>query len=89
MSAPGTGMPEDVARRGDAIYERLRGRLEAENHGKFVAIDVDSGDYAVGETALAAASELRTRRPNAENWLVRIGSRTLHRIGRTPVSRRA
>ena len=85
MSASETNRLKDVARRGDEIYERLRARLEVESRGMFVAIDVDSGDHAVGETALAAANELRIRRPSAEAWLARIGSRTIHRIGRVPL----
>lgn len=89
MPARETRRLEEVARRGDEIYENLRARLEAESRGKFVAIDVESADYAVAETALAAANELRARRPNAEAWLVRIGSRTVHRIGRAPLSLRA
>lgn len=74
----------DVARRGDEIYAKLRGRLEAPNLGKFMAIDVRSADYTIADTAVSAAKELRSRRPNAEVWLVKIGSRTVHRIGRAP-----
>ncbi|MBI3462351.1 MAG: hypothetical protein HY000_04730 [Planctomycetes bacterium] len=74
---------EETAKRGDAIYEQqIRSQVEAANQGKVVAIDVDSGDFAIGDTALAAASLLRTRRPDAEIWFVRVGHAALHRIGR-------
>ncbi|HSG73403.1 MAG TPA: hypothetical protein VLA12_23510, partial [Planctomycetaceae bacterium] len=74
--------PEDIARRGDEIYERnLRSRLEPDQLGKIVAIDIESGDHAVADTALEAARDLRTRQPDAEVWLIRIGERGLHRIG--------
>ena len=73
---------EEVARRGDAIYtQTIRAQLEPAHEGEIVAIDVISGDYAVDEDALAAVHRLRVRRPNAEVWLVRVGSRTLDRIG--------
>ena len=73
---------EETARRGDEIYERqVRPQVEAGNHGKVVAIDIETGAYAVDDTALAAASRLRAQRPDAEIWFVRIGHRALHRIG--------
>jgi len=74
--------PEETARRGDAIYENMvRAHVEPEHQGEVVAIDVESGAYALGEDALTAARRLRTQQPDAEVWLVRVGSRALHRIG--------
>lgn len=73
---------EETARRGDEIYERqVRAQVEAGNRGKVVAIDIETGAYSVGETALAAAKPLLVQRPEAEIWFVRIGHRALHRIG--------
>jgi len=73
---------EETARLGDAIYEKkVRAHVEPEHMGDVVAIDVDSGDYEVAEDALAAARSLRDRRPNADVWLMRVGSRWLDRIG--------
>lgn len=73
---------EEIARRGDEIYERdLRTRLEADHLGMIVAIDINTGDHAVAETALAASRDLRAREPDAVVWLVRIGHRALHRLG--------
>jgi hypothetical protein len=73
---------EEVARRGDAIYaQTIRAHLEPAHEGEIVAIDVLSGDYAVAEDALAAVQDLRTRRPDAEVWLMRVGSWVLDRIG--------
>jgi hypothetical protein len=76
---------EEIARRGNEIYTRdVRPREEPANTGKVAAIDVLTGRYALGKDALAAADALRAREPNAEIWLVRIGSRYLHRIGSRP-----
>jgi hypothetical protein len=73
---------EEVARRGDDIYERqVRAQIEAGNHGKIVAIDIETGASAIGDTVLAAAHRLRAQHPAAEIWFVRIGHRALHRIG--------
>lgn len=73
---------EETAKRGDEIYERqVRVQVEEGNRGKIVAIDVETGAYALGESALAAAKRLRAQHTNAEIWFVRIGHRALHRIG--------
>ena len=73
---------EETARLGDEIYERdIRRRVEADHHGEVVAIDVDSGDYAIADTALAAADALRERRPALDVWVVRVGYPTLRTFG--------
>lgn len=80
---------EETARIGDEIYEReVRSQVEAGNHGKVVAIDIETGAYALGENALAAAKRLRARCPDAEVWFVRVGHRALHRIGSRPASKK-
>jgi len=73
---------EETARRGDEIYDsHVRAQLEAEHRGKVVAIDVDTGAYALGETAVAASAQLLAEHPDAQVWLARVGHRALHRIG--------
>lgn len=73
---------EEFARRGDAIYEgEVRPRLKTDDEGKFAAIDIDSGTYEVDVDELAACDKLSGRLPEAQIWLVRIGSRYLHRFG--------
>ena len=69
---------EEIARLGDEIYERdIRSNVEVTQHGKIVAIDVDSGYYAIADTALAAADALREQRPALNVWAVRVGYPTL------------
>jgi hypothetical protein len=76
---------EEFARRGDAIYENdLRSVLEAGNEGKFVAIDIETGNYEVDSDELAASDRLLTRVPNAQIWLTRIGSRYARHFGSYP-----
>ena len=75
-------LPEETARLGDEIYERdIRPRVEESHHGRMVAVDVDSGDYAIDDTALAAAERLRERRPNADTWCLRVGYGVLRHFG--------
>jgi hypothetical protein len=82
-----SGRPHDkaeIARRGKALYERLvREDVEAggANEGRFLAIDVDSGDYEVADAALRAGAGLRRRRPDAAVYLMRVGRPTTFRLG--------
>jgi len=76
---------EEFARRGNAIFEdRVRPNVDvdAEAH-KFVAIDVETGAYAVDEDERQATQRLLDRQPDARGriWFRRVGSESAHRIG--------
>ena len=74
---------EDTARLGKKIYERdIRRQVEADHHGDVVAIDVDSGNWAVANDEIAAVDRLRAMRPGAVNVLCeRVGYRALRSFG--------
>jgi hypothetical protein len=73
---------EEFARRGDEIYEsQVRQRVEEGNHGKIVAIDIETGDFEVDKNEIAACDRLEARHPDAQIWIVRIGSRHVRRFG--------
>ena len=73
---------EEFARRGDEIYERdVRPHVEAGNEGKFVAIDIETGAYELADDELTACNRLLARIPDAQTWLVKIGSSYVHRFG--------
>lgn len=59
--------PEELARLGDEVFDRqVRPLLRPEDDGKFVAIDVASGEYEVDEDDYAAVIRLRARVPAAD-----------------------
>jgi len=73
---------EESARRGNDLYERhIRSQVEEGNKGKIVAIDIETGDYSLGENVLSAAQPLFDRNDDAQLWGVRVGNRALRRIG--------
>lgn len=77
---------EEIARRGDEIYEReVLPRLGVQDEGKFALIDVETGDYEVDREELAASDRLLTRHPDAQVWTRQVGSRYARRFG--PASR--
>jgi len=74
---------EEIARLGDTIYQRdIRREVEDAHDGDFVAIDVESGSWALAGSELDAAERLRERQPDAINvWLLRVGYRAIASIG--------
>ena len=58
---------------GQAIYAKLRSRLEATDEGNFVVIDTGSGDYEVDASPAAARRRLTARRPGIMAYTTRIG----------------
>ncbi|MCZ6873573.1 MAG: hypothetical protein O7G88_08595 [bacterium] len=73
---------EEHARLGTEIYEQqVRSQVEAGNHGKIVAIDVETGAFEVAEDTLTASQRLLTCYPDAQIWCVRVGHRGVHRFG--------
>jgi hypothetical protein len=72
---------EELSQRGKALYEsQIRSQVEADNHGKIVAIDIESGDFEVDEDTLVASDRLLLRHPDAQTWFIRIGHRAVHRL---------
>ncbi|PAX53071.1 hypothetical protein [Brunnivagina elsteri] len=73
---------EEFAQRGDEIYEtQVRSQVETDNHGKIVAIDLETGAFEVDASEIAACDRLEARHPDAQIWIVRIGSRHVRRFG--------
>jgi hypothetical protein len=73
---------EEFARRGDEIYEsQVRQQVEEGNHGKIVAIDLETGDFEVDASEIAACDRLEARHSDAQIWIVRIDSRHVRRFG--------
>ena len=90
-AAPRPRRPVDeIARLGRELYDRdIRGQVETDRHGAIVAIDVDSGAWAVADGEFAAVDRLRAARPGAVNILCeRVGFRAL-RSAITPRTARA
>ncbi len=73
---------EEFAQRGDALYESaVRAQVEEGNHGKMVAIDIETGAFEVAEAPRIAVDRLYDRYPDAQPWVIRIGHRSVFRIG--------
>ena len=73
---------QEFARRGHEIYDsQVRPQVEEGNHGKIVAIDIETGAFEVADDSLTAAKPLLRRFPDAQILGIRIGHRAVHRFG--------
>jgi hypothetical protein len=73
---------EEIARLGETLYEQqIRAKVEAGNRGKYIVIDIETGDYEVGEDSLVLAERLQARHPEAALYALRIGYAATARIG--------
>ena len=73
---------EEIALRGREIYDdRIRQKVESNDDGKIVAIDVVTSEFVVRDNSLNAADALLENYPDAQIWFVRVGHRAVHRIG--------
>lgn len=72
----------EFARRGTELYDReIRPLVEAENKGKFVAIDIETGQWEMDASDFQATELLLARTPDAQIWLIRVGYRAAYRLG--------
>ena len=76
--------PDEVVERGKRIYQdRLRPQVSEGNLGKYLVIDVLSGEYEMGETHLDTAKRARAKHPDAPLYGMRIGYPATDAIGAT------
>lgn len=73
---------EEIARRGQDLYESgIRQQVEADNKGKIVAIDIETGAFEVDENVVPATNRLFDRSADAQPWVIRIGHRAVDHFG--------
>jgi len=66
---------EEVGKIAKQIYEKnIRAKVaSAENIGKMVIIDIETGDYEIDKNGLHAANRLGKRHPDGRLFGIRIG----------------
>ena len=73
----------NVIARGKQVYnDRLKGIVEPDHVGKYIVIDVETGEYEIDVSHLAATNRAMARMPDALLYGARIGFPTLGRIGK-------
>ncbi|MBW4618003.1 MAG: hypothetical protein KME17_01290 [Cyanosarcina radialis HA8281-LM2] len=78
---------EEIARRGRELYEQvIRPQVETpENIGKVISINVETGDYEIGNDLVVTSMRLRAKQADAALWGERIGFDAVYAVGGTLV----
>lgn len=73
---------EEFAQRGDALYNsQIRSQVEEGNHGRIVAIDIETGAFEVADDIVTASEHLLAKYPDAQTWFIRIGHKAVYHFG--------
>jgi hypothetical protein len=80
---------EEIGRRGQELYDqKIRHQVEAGNKGKYLVIDIETGEYALGDDTLELSHHLHAKHPGAALYAMRIGYPGTFRMrGRSPTPR--
>ncbi|BAY75698.1 hypothetical protein NIES25_21450 [Nostoc linckia NIES-25] len=86
MSHP-TLSSQEIARRGKELYQTsIRAKVETkENIGKIISINVETGDYEIGDNLVETTLRLRGKQTNAPLCGERIGFDAVYAVGDTLV----
>ena len=78
--------PDEVAQQGEAWYEKLQTQIEADNMGRYLIVDVETGDYEIGPDYILPTERLLSKRSDAPLYALRIGYRSMGRLASTSVT---
>ena len=74
--------PKAVYSQGEAIYEQqIRNKVETDHKGKFLVLDIQTGEYEIDRDNLMATKRLLAKRPDAILYGLRIGFPSTYQIG--------
>lgn len=73
---------DEITDRGQALYDQqIRAKVEPQQNGKFLVLDIETGDYEVDADSLAALERATAKHPDPALYLVRIGFPTAIKLG--------
>jgi hypothetical protein len=76
----------EIAQRGQALYDHdIRDTLDAGARGKFLVLDIETGEYEIDSDERAALKRAQAKHPEGALYLLRIGHPTAYRLGRRAV----
>jgi len=68
-----TVYPAEIAQKGTQIYQKISKQIEKAHSGDFIAIEVKSGEYFLGQTQIEAIEKAKKHFPTKIFYLMKIG----------------
>jgi hypothetical protein len=73
---------QEIVRRGQALYDQqIRAKVEGSHKGEFLVLDIESGEYEIDASEVAAVRRAKAKHPEAALYILRIGYPTAYRVG--------
>ena len=74
---------DEIAQRGQALYDQqIHTQVETRHKGKFLVLDIETGNYEIDVDELAALKRAKAKNPDAALYILRVGSSTAYRLGK-------
>lgn len=77
MNKPLTSLPTvhpaEIAHKGEEIYQKISKQMEKKYLGSFMAIEVESGKYFLGQTQVEAIEKAKKHFPAKIFYLMKVG----------------
>jgi hypothetical protein len=72
----------EIVQRGQVLYDQqIRAHVEASDPGKFLVLDIETGDYEIDADDVAALQRAKAKHPDAALYILRVGTPTAYRLG--------
>lgn len=73
---------EEIVQRGQALYDRqIRAEVEPGHKGEFLVVDIETGEYELDVSELAAVKRAKAKNPDAALYILRVGYSAAYRVG--------
>lgn len=73
---------DEIAERGKALYaQQISPRIEEDNRGNYLVINIETGEYEIDSDRLTASDKAAAKYPGAALFAMRVGYPTLGRLG--------
>jgi hypothetical protein len=71
----------EINQRGQALYEReIQSLLGPNDRGKFLVLDIETGEYELDTDELAAVKRARAKHPDGAFYILRVGHPAAYRL---------
>jgi hypothetical protein len=73
---------DEIVERGQALYDQqIREKVEPQQNGKFLVLDIETGEFEIDPDSVAALERATAKHPDAPLYLLRVGFPTAVTLG--------